>query len=85
MRSVCIAVLAGSLAASVMLAPLASAQPLSPGKPAGIHQARRGASTGLLVVGGLLVAGLVAVVAFSGSDNKNGVLNSGTSTTATTS
>jgi len=81
MRSVCIAI----LAASVMLAPLASAQPLSPGKPAGIHQARRGASTGLLVVGGLLVAGLVAVVAFSGSDNNTGVLNSGTSTTTTTS
>ena len=80
MRSVCIAI----LAASVMLAPLASAQPLSPGKPAGIHQARRGASTGLLVVGGLLVAGLVAVVAFSGNDNNKGVLNSGTSTTATT-
>jgi len=81
MRSVCIAI----LAASVMLAPLASAQPLSPGKPAGIHQARRGASTGLLVVGGLLVAGLVAVVAFSGNDNNKGVLNSGTSTTTTTS
>ena len=81
MRSVCIAI----LAASVMLAPLASAQPLSPGKPAGIHQARRGASTGLLVVGGLLVAGLVAVVAFSGSDNKKGVLNNGVSTTPTTS
>ena len=81
MRSVCIA----AIAASLIFAPLASAQPLSPGKPAGIHQARRGASTGLLVVGGLLVAGLVAVVAFSGSDNNKGVLNSGTSTTTTTS
>jgi hypothetical protein len=81
MRSFCIA----AIAASLMFASPAWTQPLAPGKPAGIHQARRGASTGLLVVGGLLVAGLVAVVAFSGSDNKNGVLNNGVSTTPTTS
>jgi hypothetical protein len=81
MRSFCIA----AIAASLIFAPPVWAQPLSPGKPAGIHQARGGASTGLLVVGGLLVAGLIAVVAFSGSDNNNGVLNSGVSTTPTTS
>jgi hypothetical protein len=76
MRSFCIA----AVTASLMFASLARAQPLSPGKPAGIHQARRGASTGLLVAGGVLVAGLVAVVAFAGSDNNKGVVTAGIST-----
>ena len=71
------------IAISLMFVSLASAEPLSPGKPAGIHQARRGASTGLLVAGGLLAGGLVAVMAFSGSENKNGVLTSGVSTVTT--
>jgi hypothetical protein len=71
------------IAISLMFVPLAFAEPLSPGKPAGIHQARRGASTGLLVAGGLLAGGLVAVMAFSGSENKNGVLTSGVSTVTT--
>jgi len=79
MRSFCIA----AITASLMFTSLAWAQPLSPGKPAGIHQARRGASTGLLIAGGVLVAGLVAVVAFAGSDNNNGVVTAGISTGTT--
>jgi hypothetical protein len=57
------------------------AQPLSPGKPAGVHQARHGASTGLLIAGGALVAGLIAVLAFRGNGNDNGLVvpnNTGT-------
>ena len=79
MRSFCIA----AIAASLLFTSLASAQPLVPGKPAGVHQARRGASTGLLIAGGALVAGLVAVVAFSGSDNNKGVVTAGVSTGTT--
>ena len=59
----------------------AFAQPLAPGKPAGLHQARHGASTGLLIAGTALLAGLVAVVAFQGSDDNKGVVTSGSSTT----
>jgi hypothetical protein len=47
------------------------AQPLSPGKPAGVHQARHGARTGLLIAGGALVVGLVAVLAFRGNGDSN--------------
>ena len=75
--------LIAAVAAGLMFGPVASAQPLAPGKPAGVHEARRGASTGLLIAGGLLVAGLVAVVAFSGSDNNNGVVTNGVSTGTT--
>ncbi len=84
MRTLCIAV----IAAGLMAAPMASAQPLAPGKPAGVKEARHGASTGLLIVSGLAVAALVAVVALGSNDNNNaGVLTSGVSgtTTATTS
>jgi hypothetical protein len=57
------------------------AQPLAPGKPAGVQRARHGASTGLLIAGTALVAGLVAVVVFKGSDDNTGVLTSGSATT----
>lgn len=70
MRFLGIAVVAACLA----VAPIAQtvcAQPLSPGKPAGVHQARHGASTGLLIAGGVLVAGLVAVLAFNNSGDTN--------------
>ncbi|HWY66129.1 MAG TPA: hypothetical protein VNX61_13030, partial [Rhizomicrobium sp.] len=78
MRHLGIAVIVASLAVS----PLASAQPLSPGKPAGVHAARRGASTGLLIAGTVLAAGLIAVVAINGSSNNNsGVVTNGVATT----
>jgi len=71
MRALCVALVAASLAS----APAVSAQPLAPGKPAGVREARRHANTGLLIAGGLLAAGLIAVVVYSGSDNTNGVVN----------
>ena len=76
--------LAIAVTACLAGAPLAQpvcAQPLSPGKPAGVHEARHGASTGLLIAGGVLVAGLVAVLAFNSSGNNNGLVvptNTGT-------
>jgi len=78
MRHLGIAVIVAGLAAS----PAVCAQPLSPGKPAGVHAARHGANTGLLIAGSVLVAGLIAVVAFSGSSNNNsGVVTNGSATT----
>ena len=70
-----------TLMAFLVAAPAVSAQPLAPGKPAGVHAARHGASTGLLIAGGVLVAGLVAVLAFNRSGNNDGVViptNTGT-------
>jgi hypothetical protein len=81
MRFLGIAVTAACLAAAP-IAPTVCAQPLSPGKPAGVREARHGASTGLLIAGGVLVAGLVAVLAFNGSgDTSKGLViptNTGT-------
>jgi hypothetical protein len=77
MRGLGIAVIAASLAVS----PVVFAQPLSPGKPAGVHAARHGANTGLLIAGTVLVAGLIAVVAFNGSSNNGGVVTNGVATT----
>ena len=79
MRNLCIA----TVAASLIFAPMASAEPLAPGKPAGAQAARLHVGTGLLIVGGLLVAGLVVAVASSGGGNNTGVLTSGVSSTTT--
>lgn len=70
------------IVASLAVTQVVTAQPLPPGKPAGVQQARRGASTGLLVAGGVLVAGLVAVLAYTNSGNNNGVVVPGPSTTS---
>jgi hypothetical protein len=61
-QKICVREIIRFLGIAVIIASLAvsqdaSAQPLSPGKPAGVHEARRGASTGLLIAGGVLVAG----------------------------
>jgi len=69
MRNVCVA----ALAAGLMFAPLAQAQPLAPGKPAGVHAARKGASTGLLLMGTALVAGLVVLAVSTGGPNNTGL------------
>jgi hypothetical protein len=69
------------IVASLAVSPLVSAQPLSPGKPAGVREARHGASTGVLIAGGVLVAGLVAVLAYTNSGNNNGVVVPSPSTT----
>jgi hypothetical protein len=70
MRSFCIAIVAASLA----LAPAVSAQPLAPGKPAGVHAARNGATTGLLIAGVAVVAGIIVLAVSTGGDNNTGVL-----------
>ena len=77
MRRLGIAVIVAGLAGS----PVVCAQPLSPGKPAGVHAARHGASTGLLIAGTVLVAGLIAVVAINGGSNNSGVVTNGVATT----
>ena len=79
MRRHCIAV----IAASLLFTSGAGAQPLSPGKPAGVHQARNGASTGLLLVGSLMVGALAAMIAFTGDDKNTGVINPPASTGTT--
>jgi hypothetical protein len=74
MRTFCIAM----IAAGLMAAPMASAQPLAAGKPAGVHAARHGASTGLLIIGGIAAVAIVAIVAVGKNNNNNtGVLNVG--------
>ncbi len=81
MRTFCIAV----IAAGLVFSPMASAQPLAPGKPAGVKAARNGASTGLLIMGGVAVAAVVALVALGGNSNdaNKGVLNVGTASGTT--
>ena len=80
MRSFCVAV----IAAGLVFSPMASAQSLAPGKPAGVKAARNGASTGLLIIGGIAVAAVVALVALGGnSDANKGVLNVGTASGTT--
>lgn len=80
-RSFCIAV----TAASLVIAPSVAAQPLKPGKPAGVHAARNGVGIGVLIVGSALVAGLVvAVVSMNGNSNA-GVVNYSASPPSTTS
>jgi hypothetical protein len=68
-----------AIVASLAVSQNAAAQPLPPGKPAGVQEARRGASTGLLIAGGVLVAGLVAVLAYTNSGNNKGVVTNGSS------
>jgi len=70
MRVLGTAVIVASLAVSQAV----SAQPLSPGKPAGIREARHGASTGLLIAGGILAGGLVAVLLYTNGGNNNGIV-----------
>jgi hypothetical protein len=79
MRNFCIA----TVAASLIFAPMASAQPLASGKPAGVEAARLHVGTGLLIVGGLLVAGLAIAVASTGGTNNSGILNPAASSTST--
>ena len=80
MRNFCSA----AVAASLLFASAASAQPLASGKPAGVEAARFHAGTGLLIVGGLLVAGIAIAVANTGGNNTTGLVNpQGSSSTAT--
>jgi hypothetical protein len=74
MRNFCIA----AAAAGLILAPAAWAEPLSPGKPAGVHQAQDWDSgTTMIIIGVGVAAAAIAIAASSG--------NSGGPTTMTTS
>jgi hypothetical protein len=74
MRNICTA----AVAAGLILAPAAWADPLSPGRPAGVHQAQRWDNgTTMIIIGVAVAAAAIAVAASSG--------NSGGPTTMTTS
>jgi len=80
MRNFCIA----AVAANLLFASVAQGQPLAPGKPAGVEAARLHAGTGLLIIGGLLVAGIAIAVANTGGNNNTGLVTpQGSSSTAT--
>ena len=63
-----------ALLASLAVTQVVSAQPLAPGKPAGVQEARRGANTGIWIAGAVLAAGLVAVMMYTNEGNNNGVV-----------
>jgi hypothetical protein len=65
MRNLCIAV----TAAGLMFAQSAWAEPLSPGKPAGVHKAQMDNETVMIVIGVAVVAAAIAVAASSGGGN----------------
>jgi hypothetical protein len=73
MRNLCIV----AAAAGLILSPAASADPLWPGKPAGVHQARMDGGTTMIIIG---VGVAAAAIAIAVSSN-----NSGGPTTVTTS
>ena len=53
------------IAIGLASAPMASAEPLSPGKPAGVHKAQMG-STEWFVLGGVAALGVGIAIATSG-------------------
>jgi hypothetical protein len=77
MRNICIA----AVTAGLLFAPAAWAEPLAPGKPAGLHNAQVMDNTVLLVVLGAAVIAGIAVAASSGGSNGG---NGGTTVTSTT-
>jgi hypothetical protein len=82
MRNFCSA----AIAANLLFASAVQAQPLTPGKPAGVAAARLHAGAGLLLISGLLVAGLAVAIASTGGDSNAGlVVPTNTGTTGTTS
>ena len=74
MRNLCTMLVAASLAA----APMASAQSLAPGKPAGVRPAQdfnMGSNTALILLGAAAIVGIAVAVA--SSNNSNGGTPSG--------
>jgi len=58
------------IAIGLASAPMASAEPLSPGKPAGVHKAQMG-NTEWFVFGGLAALGIGIAIATSGGRSSN--------------
>ena len=67
MRKLCSFVIAIGLTAS----PMAWAEPLAPGKPAGVHQAQEMGSKEWLILGGVPAAGIGVAIATSGGRSSN--------------
>lgn len=77
MRNLCIAAVSAGLILSPVLSLTAWAGPLSPGQPAGVHEAQMDTNTTMIVLGVGIAAAAIAIAASSG--------NSGGPTTVTTS
>jgi hypothetical protein len=74
-----------TVVASMILAPnVAWSDPLTPGKPAGVHTAQFEGSTPIIIVGVAVVAAAIAVAASSGGSN-GPTTSTSTSATTTTS
>jgi hypothetical protein len=64
MKAIFVAVLALTLSASYACAQTAA--PLTPGQPAGVHQAQLQGGTGMLVVAGAALVGITVALATAG-------------------
>jgi hypothetical protein len=80
MRNLCIA----AATAVLVLSPAAWADPLSPGKPAGVHQAQRWDNGTTMIIIGVGVAAAAIAIAVS-SNNSGGPTSVTTSPAASTS
>jgi hypothetical protein len=80
MRNFCIA----AITAGLMFAPTAWAEPLAPGKPAGVRVAQEQDNTVLYVVLGAAVIAGIAIAASSGSSGAPANNGGGTTTTTGT-
>jgi hypothetical protein len=70
------------VAASLMIVPMASAEPLAPGKPAGVRAAQSNDNMPLIYFG-LVAVGIGVALAVAGNDN-NAPATPGTVVTPTT-
>jgi hypothetical protein len=81
MRNFCIA----AVSAGLIFAPVAWADPLSPGKPAGVHQAQMwGNGTTMIIIGVGVAAAAIAIAASSGSGGGPTAITTSPTTSATT-
>ena len=72
----------------LILAPSASGTfaahpPLTPGKPAGVHQAQMQDGTGMVVIAGVAIIGIAVALATAGNGSASPNTNPATSTTST--
>jgi len=84
MRNLCIAAATAGLVLSPVLSPAAWADPLSPGKPAGVHQAQRWDNGTTMIIIGVGVAAAAIAIAVS-SNNSGGPTSVTTSPVVSTS
>jgi hypothetical protein len=90
MRTICAVVLAAALVTTSALAASNTDTPLAPGKPAGVQHAQDFSSSVMAIVGGVALVGMIAALASGGSgggaggaNNPNGQLNTGVTSTTT--